>query len=238
MNINKITDYQLTEAVQSTTTIDELLKLAEKHAKSLGFDYFCYGHRAHTPFAVAKLYLRNNYPGSWQKMYVENKFFDQDPTVLHATKTTAPLIWSDKNLNISNKFYEGAKSFGIQYGWSQATRNTSGLSMITLARASEPISNGELKEHMSDLLWFTQILNSALDKYVTAPQMEKPDIFLTSREAEVLRWTADGKTSYEISVILGIAERTVNFHLNNVMSKLDSHNKISATVKAIMLSLI
>lgn len=233
-----MTDYQLTEAIQSTTTVDELLELAEKYAKSMGFNYFCYGHRAHIPFADPKLYLKNNYPESWQTMYVENKFFNQDPTILHATKTTAPLIWSDENLKVSSKFYEGAKSFGIQHGWSQATRTSSGLSMITLARSSDPISSNELKEHMSEFLWFTQIFSCALEKYAITGKTEKLDISLTSREAEVIRWTADGKTSYEISIILSIAERTVNFHLNNVMAKLDSHNKISATIKAIMHSLI
>jgi len=233
-----MTDYQLIEAIQSTSTIDELLEIAEKYTKTIGFEYFSYGHRAHTPFADPKLDLKNNYPDAWQKMYTENRFFDKDPTILHALKTTAPLIWSDKNFVDSVKLREGAKSFGIEYGWSQATRSTTGLSMLTLVRSSDPISNAEINENMSSLLWFTQTLNSALEKHIVTPQTQMSDITLTAREAEVLRWTADGKTSYEISIILGIAERTVNFHLNNVMTKLDSHNKISATIKAITLSLI
>lgn len=43
-----------------------------------------------------------------------------------------------------------------------------------------------------------------------------------------MRWTADGKTSEEIAIILDISERTVNFHVRNVMAKLHANNKSSA----------
>ena len=61
---------------------------------------------------------------------------------------------------------------------------------------------------------------------------------LSNREIAVLRWTADGKTSGEIACILNIAERTVNFHINNVIAKLNATNKTSAAVKASMLGFL
>jgi LuxR family quorum-sensing system transcriptional regulator SolR len=54
----------------------------------------------------------------------------------------------------------------------------------------------------------------------------------------VLCWTGEGKTSYEIGQILNISERTVNFHVNNALSKLTSTNKVQAVVKAIAMGLI
>jgi len=53
---------------------------------------------------------------------------------------------------------------------------------------------------------------------------------LANRKIAVLRWTADGKTSSEISCILNIAERTVNFHINNVITKLNATNKTPAVM--------
>lgn len=44
---------------------------------------------------------------------------------------------------------------------------------------------------------------------------------LTKRESEVLHWVSAGKTYWEISVILGIKECTVKFHIGNVVRKLD-----------------
>jgi DNA-binding CsgD family transcriptional regulator len=60
----------------------------------------------------------------------------------------------------------------------------------------------------------------------------------SSRELEVLRWTAEGKTSAEIGQILHISERAVIFHVNNSMTKLRATNRTQAAVKAVCLGLI
>jgi LuxR family transcriptional regulator len=61
---------------------------------------------------------------------------------------------------------------------------------------------------------------------------------LTEREVSVLKWTAAGKTSAEIGIILGISTRTVNFHITTALTKLDAVNKTQAVVKAVMLGLL
>ncbi len=55
---------------------------------------------------------------------------------------------------------------------------------------------------------------------------------LTPREVEVLRWLRSGKTSWDISVILRISERTVNYHVGNIMQKLDVTNRMQAVSEA------
>jgi DNA-binding CsgD family transcriptional regulator len=56
---------------------------------------------------------------------------------------------------------------------------------------------------------------------------------LTLREAECLRWVADGKTDAEIGTILGIAARTVRFHINNAKLKLGVATRIQAVAKRV-----
>lgn len=63
-------------------------------------------------------------------------------------------------------------------------------------------------------------------------------IALSQREAECLTWTARGKTSWEISVILGLSESTATFHLRNAGVKLKACNRANAVAKAIYLGLI
>lgn len=46
---------------------------------------------------------------------------------------------------------------------------------------------------------------------------------LTEREREVLNWVIQGKTNWEIGMILGISERTVRFHLEAISSKAHSN---------------
>jgi len=61
---------------------------------------------------------------------------------------------------------------------------------------------------------------------------------LTSREAEMLKWCADGKTSDEIAIILNVKKRTVDFHIANAIVKLNVSNKTAAAVRAIQLNIL
>ena len=66
----------------------------------------------------------------------------------------------------------------------------------------------------------------------------QPGIHLTEREKEVLTWVGRGKTSSEIAVILAVSERTVNFHCDQAMRRLDVINRTQAVVKALATGLI
>lgn len=62
--------------------------------------------------------------------------------------------------------------------------------------------------------------------------------FLSNRECEVLYWVAYGKTSWEISKILVLSERTVNFHVAKCIQKLNAANRSHAAVKAVQIGAI
>ncbi|MBV9560368.1 MAG: helix-turn-helix transcriptional regulator [Bradyrhizobium sp.] len=64
------------------------------------------------------------------------------------------------------------------------------------------------------------------------------DILVSARELDCLKWTAAGKTALEASIILGISERTVRFHLNAAREKLGCVTTTQAVAKAIMHQLI
>ncbi|WP_302479202.1 helix-turn-helix domain-containing protein, partial [Burkholderia cenocepacia] len=61
---------------------------------------------------------------------------------------------------------------------------------------------------------------------------------MSSRERQCLQWCSAGKTSWEIGEILGITERTVNFHIGNVVRKLNAKGRRHAVTKAISLGLL
>jgi DNA-binding CsgD family transcriptional regulator len=56
---------------------------------------------------------------------------------------------------------------------------------------------------------------------------------LTPRELDVLTWAAQGKSAWEIGVILGIAKRTVDEHIHTAMRKLGAANRTQAVAIAI-----
>lgn len=56
---------------------------------------------------------------------------------------------------------------------------------------------------------------------------------LTSREAEVLFWVAQGKANADVGQLLEISEKTVKKHLGNVFDKLGVENRNAATLLAL-----
>jgi LuxR family quorum-sensing system transcriptional regulator CciR len=55
---------------------------------------------------------------------------------------------------------------------------------------------------------------------------------LTARETEIMRWVAEGKTNWEISIILHVSLNTVKFHLKNIYQKLGGvENRWSAVAQ-------
>ena len=56
---------------------------------------------------------------------------------------------------------------------------------------------------------------------------------LTARETEVLTWIAQGKTNYEIGVILSACTGTICKHVEHILCKLDVKNRTAAAVTAL-----
>jgi DNA-binding CsgD family transcriptional regulator len=63
-------------------------------------------------------------------------------------------------------------------------------------------------------------------------------LVVSARELDCLRWIAAGKSAWEASVILGISERTVRFHLNSAREKLNCTTTTQAVAKVVSQQLI
>lgn len=75
------------------------------------------------------------------------------------------------------------------------------------------------------------VIGPYLNKLALSYRKEPLEKQLTKREQECMHWVSKGKTSWEVSTILGISERTVNFHIQNCMRKTNSSNRQHATFK-------
>lgn len=62
--------------------------------------------------------------------------------------------------------------------------------------------------------------------------LSKDNSPLTAKEIDVLNWLTQGKSTWDISIILNISERTVKFHVGNIMRKLDATTRTHAVAIA------
>ncbi|MEA9429375.1 LuxR C-terminal-related transcriptional regulator [Aeromonas caviae] len=132
-----------------------------------------------------------------------------------------------------------AADFGVRNGVSFPLHTPQGEHGI-LSFISKEKSNSDLMFENVPLLSFcaSYIFNSALTLIKARPDLMKYLAELSDREKECLFWASEGKTSWEIATILGISERTVNFHLNQVTNKTDSRNRNQAIAKSISSGII
>lgn len=220
-------------------TAEEQFEVVTHYAREIGFEYCAYGLRMPVPVTRPKVETINNYPLSWQYRYKEANYLEIDPTVRHGLTSPFAVVWSPDVFASTPALWDEAQAVGLRIGWALSVRDRKGaVGMLTLARSSEALSPRELAQRESQMVWLTQISHFAFSRLLTPQLAPEVSASLTARELEVLQWTADGKTSGEIASILGLSERTVNFHLTNAVTKLEAPNKTAAAVRAAMLGLL
>lgn len=81
---------------------------------------------------------------------------------------------------------------------------------------------------------FTQrILLDVFTLLYRQAEISRSNMELTEKEKTVLKWVMQGKSTSEIASIMKISERTVKYHIGNVMKKLNAENRAHAVAIAI-----
>jgi len=98
----------------------------------------------------------------------------------------------------------------------------------------EPLDNAQIKEIVEH-----GHLKNPLPSGGAPPGKKMPaedplgSLGLTPRETEVLNWIAQGKSNYEIGVILSACTGTICKHVEHILAKLNVENRTAAAVVAL-----
>lgn len=210
-----------------------LFQLVQEAAAALGFEHCAYGLRLPFPFTQRTFLALNNYPSEWRARYADRGYVRQDPTVLHGARSSTPMLWSDALFSTAPEMWAEARSFGLRHGWAQSCFDAGGrVGLLSVARSHGPLTPRELAVLEPMLQWLVNLAHGSIGPVLSATVASQL-LGLTPREREVMTWMADGKTAAEAGLILGIGERTVRFHVMNVVAKLQVSNKTSAVARAI-----
>lgn len=201
-------------------------------ARQLGFDHCAYGLRLPLPLSRQRVVMFKNYPADSPGQYAR-----QD--CLAVDKSPPPVIWGDEYCADERELCGVVCEPGLRYGWAQPCRDAYGaLGMFTVARSDEALSQVDMQEINIRLAWLTQVAHLVMTRLLVKKLVPEANVRLSSRETTVIRWTAEGKTTAEIAVIMGLSVRTVTFHIGNVVKKLNANNKTAAAVRASVLGLL
>lgn len=225
---------QLREAKDERQLFERIASVA----RQLGFEYCCYGIRVPLPVSNPSVAIFDTYPAGWMKHYQESNFIEVDSTVREGTTSSSLIVWPEATASAPG-LWTDAHEFGLRVGVARSSWAAHGVyGLLTMARSAELLTANEINALTLHASWFANLSHTLMSEFLVPKLAPEARIELTPREREVLCWTGEGKTAHEIGQILNISERTVNFHVNNVLLKLNATNKVQAVVKAIALGLI
>jgi DNA-binding CsgD family transcriptional regulator len=196
----------------------------------------------HKPQATKRVFFSNivnhSYNDEWGEVYFENDFIEVDPVINYSLNNRQSFTWSAafKNLDAQNRkaleFVTMASDYHLKDGLAHLVGTGEHGTLLSLAIEHEN------NHYYSQLLnHVTPHLHEAMQR-VNARHDNAPVPELTDRECEVLKWTGEGKSSWEIGMILNISERTVKYHINNIKTKLNAVNRAHAVAKAFRFQII
>ncbi|MER8516377.1 LuxR family transcriptional regulator [Mesorhizobium sp. M1060] len=182
-----------------------------------------------------------NYPDEWQERYFEMSYDRMDPIVKTSRNRVSAFRWSEVYNDASTtdderRFFDEAATFGLRSGISVPLHDPDGsLAIMNFAQAWD----GEFQNRTITYLQLAALhFHLRLAKSATSSGIEEEIPNLSPREKECILWAAKGKTSWEIGTILGISLNTVNFHIKNVMRKMNTASRTTSAIKALKFGII
>lgn len=220
---------QISEA-QDLHTLRRVLK---SKVKKLGFDTFNLAANKRS----ARAFMTDPTLTTWSQFDLENYdrdgWFDRDVLLARASSTSTPLLWKTDDWKASGheEYHEYLGFCGIKGGLTVPLGHENGrLSALTLLGFHDgpaPSTSAKAAHVLGTLLVARTVAIGATPRSNDDPIRLK---YLSGTQMEILKWIAAGKSNLEISVIIDLPKRTVDYHVGEILGKLDVSNRAQAAV--------
>ncbi|QRM54493.1 LuxR family transcriptional regulator [Sinorhizobium sp. BG8] len=217
----------------------EIARLLSEITESYGLKcYLLINIPSETSTEFASSVLLTTWPASMLRGYDQAGLIYGSPILNRLRRSTAPFRYEvgrsngrrrDGKAQIATELFG---QHGMQRGAYFPAHSTSGqCGALAFCGDRESLSSREMTE-------LNAIANLAFGKVFDLRAEAASRASLSRREIECLSWASAGKTSVEMSEILGLSEYTVNHYLNRATRKLDAVNRVQAVAKAVRAGLL
>ena len=166
-----------------------------------------------------------------------------DPVTQHAFVKSTPLAWDQSHYVQGGQasLWERQAPWGYRSGIVVGFHLPRGRHFLFVPDCDRPNCGtpDQIKRLTEDIVLFgyhAQAAACELCLHLDPPDHER--VHPTSRELEVLRWTMDGMTRWEVGAKMGLSEPEVARRLKRVLAKLGCTTTYEAVLRAIKLGLI
>lgn len=173
----------------------------------------------------------------WRERYAEAHHSDHDAVFQYALANERPLTWQEcRARHVARNggarsllvFDEALNEFGLRDGYIKPIHLGSDLpAAVTFGGPEVDLSEGGQYALNMVATWAYEGFRRQIDAF--NPFGPK----LTARESQVLYWTAQGKSAWEIAQVLGITENTVRVYHRKLKQKYDVPTLIQVVLAAV-----
>jgi len=166
-----------------------------------------------------------------------------DPVSQHCKHSSSPIVWDRRTYTTpeQRRLFDRQAVFGYRSGLAFAMHPGRGRHFMFGAEWDHDRCERvpHYKQLFEDLILFAMHAQaSAFELCLPAPSDSGYSKTLTRSELETLRWTMDGKTSWEVGNAMSISERHATLLMHRAMQKLGCGTKYEAVLHAIRLGLV
>lgn len=216
---------------------DELMAVLAKVGAQFGFDKACaIASIPQTHHDFERYSYAERWPAGWHERYLERQYLDGDPVIKRLRSSNQPFAWHEIEVDRSkdrNAFtiMNEATEFDLRAGFNIPIHSLKGqLATVVLAGERFELAWEDRPAVLLIAIYAHDKMREIMGVRPLHPNQQRP---LTPREIEVLKWTAEGKTSQDIADILSVSLPTVQSHITNLCRKLDVVTRAQATARAV-----
>jgi len=227
----------------------DLIPVLMSIVRTLGFDNYTHGVSLSThPKAESHSFVFTTLPAEWITLYDQKSYIEVDPRIEVAIRSGLPFVWDRKSLHgksiAVDAFLVDAAVYGLCSGISLGIRDVNGragfVALTSPKRTLSAKQRIQIAIQMTDILalgqYFHELIVLAILEQRLPPVARGTQ--LSKREHQCLGMAANGLTSSEIAMKLGIAERTAEFHFSNIITKLNVLNRKEAVARGVARGII
>jgi DNA-binding CsgD family transcriptional regulator len=186
--------------------------------------------------------IMRNYPDDWMKHYAERGYEHLDPVRRFGFRHVGPFIWDSLPLVMDLTPRQAlcmneCREAGFHDGAAVCLRGLTGeLGGIGVAS-----STGGRRESAKDMRYRLGMFNAVAQQFYVvfcslhekeAP-LERRQVVLTQREIDVMREMALARKDDAIAFKLNLTKHGVDYHIRNILRKLNAPNRMFAVMKAV-----
>ena len=232
---------EILHGCMSCESEEDLRRLFSKLQGLLPFEHACavIGRRDDRGGVVVEHIVNVSCLEQFMNECTERNYFQRSALAREHFKRFGLKFWGEarRKLGQPAELVSIALDLGMRSGYTLGAKPLPAARHGSMFCLSVPtVRREERTEHLLELV--VPHLHFALCRLFDGRRRAAGGIVLSAREKEILQLMTQGKSSWDMSVIIGISESTVNYHLYNVMQKLEAINRPQAVAVAARLGLV